>query len=139
MARKTEVLIDSVKPHSLWTMPPAVSQLYDNLSRYLELLCKEDDILWDRKVYYCSGTRCEMKHGRAFVSVLFKDSTVRLHDFHGMVYFRISNMSVISTWFDEVINDKKRKKGIVPSLFSVAKIVLGRSLVEKTEHFNNFN
>lgn len=126
------MLIDSVKPHSLWTMPPAVSQLYDNLSRYLELLCKEDDILWDTKMYYCNGSRCEMKHGRAFVSVCYKNSTVRLIEFHGMVYFRISNMSIISTWFDEVINDKKRKKGIVPSLFSVAKIVLGRSLVGMT-------
>lgn len=131
MAQNAEVLVDASKPHDSWVMQPSVSRLYDNLSRYLELLCNQTDIWWDRSEISETGTRCEINYGgRAFASVYYNNNTVRLLEFHGNVYYKSSNMSIISTWLDEVIIDRKRMKGIVPSLLSMARVWAGKVLVD---------
>ena len=134
MAQKAEVLIDTPKPPKLWVMQPSVSRLYDNLSRYLELLCNQTDIWWDRSEISETGARCEINYwGRSWASVYYNDNTVRLLEFHGIVYWKISDMSIISTWLDEVIIDRKRSKGVVPSLLSMARVKAGKVLVDRPD------
>jgi len=109
---------------------PLISQMYSNLVRYLELLCSQSDMYWDRCELSEIEARCEFAFDQAFACVKLDDKSVKLDRFHGTVYWRNSDASIMCTCLDEAIIKRKRTKGKVSSLLSIARVAAAKALVD---------
>lgn len=107
-------------------------RIHDNLKLYLENLYAEEQEYWETigaNRFY----QCKLAMPNACSIVLYDGFTndVCLKYFSGKVYWKDPDMSILSTWIDEVIMQKKIKNRVIPSLYSMAKLILVTTRVNK--------